>query len=190
MRLESLSLAAGLVVLALGACQDPPQAGQLIIDVDRVALRPGVSSVSLSALDIRLFYTTPNVGPTANTVDCSLGIGVGFQQQSLTLDLSHVGRTYVATVNAPPGMLKELWLVIADETVTESGISRPLHPSLHCTHGPGQVIRLTSTAPGGVEIVNNDSTEIAAQFDPECVNAFETHGVMNKLVSRADAVAG
>ncbi len=168
MRLQLGSLTVGIIAVALaGACQDPPQAGQLIIDVDRVALLAGVSSVSVNATDLRLFYgTPPSVDNNANSVDCTQGVEVGFPSQPLTLDLTQTGRTYVATVNAPPGMLQELWLVIADETVMENGISRPLHPTLHCTHGPGEVIRLTSVAPGGVQVVNNDTTEIAAQFDP------------------------
>ena len=169
-RLASPRLALGVLIAAVMlsvSCVDPPAAGQLVLDIDRTAVRPGISALSFTATQLRLFYDTPPTAPAGNHVDCSLGYGVAFTPAPITLDLTRTGRTYVASTNAPAGNLREIWLVFTPlPSLTDGGNARPLHPALHCTNGPGYVVRLTAGDPAGVQLRTGEATEIAAQLDP------------------------
>ena len=90
-------------------CTDPTSDGQLVIDIDRLALRPGVTQVSFTANQLLLFYNQPPIPPVHKDVDCNSGHVLTFAPQAVTLDLSRTGRTWVTTANAPPGNLHELW---------------------------------------------------------------------------------
>jgi len=80
------------------------------------------------------------------------------------------------------GGTNELRLLIVE---TDAIAYRAIERTLAVTVDPsGPLVNRRASATS----INGALAQLA--FEPECVNAFETHGVMNKLVSRADVVVG
>ena len=167
-------------------CSDPPHEGQLVIDVNRTALRPDVTRMGFTVSKVLVFYDHAPAAPLHKDVDCRERASVTAETAgtAVSLDLTTTGRTYLGAVNVPAGTVKAVWLVLSEPRLTENGLVRPLHPSLNCDgevdpacdgvvdggEDPPEadlgVLRLASQDPAGVVIKEGSVTEIAASLDP------------------------
>ncbi len=180
-------------LLATPSCSDPPNAGALRIDIDRLSTVAGLTALDFTIVGAQIFYSTPPPAPTEDDQVCPYAGGTFVSvtsPQVVQLDLTQTGRTFVGGLTAPAGTVSEIRLFVAAGTVQSNGSTLPAHWNVECTPSfqipsgvcdvsdpdeppPGcevpdevGVLRLVPTTGQNVVVTANQTTEVAVQFDP------------------------
>lgn len=156
-----------------GGALDPPGDGSFRLDLNRLTIRPGHMQLDFNVQKIAIFYDNP---PDAAQKDnhCTAPGGTFLHITPggiVNADLTKTGITPIGTFFAQPGHVTEIRLYVDNIQLTRSKDQVPAKTDLRCEEqGPSRkldILRLLPAPGESVDLIADQNTEVAADFDPK-----------------------